>query len=211
MTIRLVIADDHPVVLEGLRSLFSEEPDIEVLACAMNGEEALDALREHCPDVLVLDLRMPRKSGLEVLRAMREEELSARVVVLTAVDSDDITEAICLGADGVVLKDMATHLLVQCVRSVQSGGKWLEKTVAERVFAELLKRVDVAGAPPGSLTTRELAVARLVAEGMHNKAVARRLSITEGTAKLHLHHVYEKLELHSRAELMRYVLTGGLG
>jgi len=130
MSISLVLADDHPIVLDGLAQLFSAEPDFEVLGRASNGDEALDAVRRHRPDILVLDLRMPGKDGFSVLRELRRERLRTQTVVLTALAQDHITDAIRLGARGVVLKDMSPKLLVQCVREVHSGRKWLEKGAA---------------------------------------------------------------------------------
>jgi two-component system, NarL family, nitrate/nitrite response regulator NarL len=209
MSIRIVIADDHPVVLEGLAKLFGGERDFEVVARAMNGEEALRAVRTVTPDVLVLDLRMPGKDGIAVLAEMRRDSLATRVVLLTALDNRDVQVAIGLGVHGVVLKDMALRLLVDCVRSVHAGGRWIEKSVGNRRVDELLQR------EPGirttkSLTPRELQIARMVAEGLPSKHVAGRLAITEGTAKLHLHHIYSKLNLRGRIALMRYAQRNGL-
>lgn len=209
MTIRIVIADDHPVVLEGLAKLFGGERDFQVIARAMNGDEALRAVRAVAPDVLVLDLRMPGKDGIAVLDEMRQEGLATRVVLLTAMDNRDVQVAIGLGVQGVVLKDMALRLLVECVRCVHAGGRWIEKDTGNRRVDELLQR------EPGihttkSLTPRELQIARMVAEGLPSKHVAGRLAITEGTAKLHLHHIYSKLNLRGRIALMRYVQRNGL-
>lgn len=210
MPIRLVLADDHPIVLEGLAQLFASEPDCEVVARATDGDQALAAVREHRPDILVLDLRMPRKDGLAVLREMQREALSTRVVVLTAVDSGGMLEAIRLGVQGVVLKDMATTLLVRAVREVHAGGKWIEKGTATHAMGRMLKREAAVEEIAQTLTPRELEVARLTAKGYSNKVVADKLSITEGTAKLHLHHVYEKLNVDGRMALERYLRSKGL-
>src|SRR2546425_625476 len=126
MAIKLELADDRPLVLDGLEQLFSAEQDIKVVARCLDGEAALAAVRKHRPDVVVLDLRMPVKDGLEVLRQIRLEKLPTRVVILTAaLDEDDVVEAIRLGAPGVVLKEMAPHFLVQCIRKVHAGEQWL--------------------------------------------------------------------------------------
>jgi two-component system nitrate/nitrite response regulator NarL len=210
MTIRLVLADDHPIVLEGLEQLLSLEKDCEVVARAKNGDEALQAVRQFQPDVLVLDLRMPGTDGLAVLEEMRREALPTRVVILSAMNSDDLFEAIRLGARGVVLKDMAPRLLMQCVRTVHAGGKWLEKGVATSAVDKLLEREAGIKAVAETLTPRELQVARMIAKGVPSKTVASRLAITEGTAKLHLHHVYEKLKVEGRVELMRFMQSRGL-
>jgi DNA-binding NarL/FixJ family response regulator len=210
MTIRLVLADDHPIVLEGLEQLLSLEKDCEVVARAKNGDEALQAVRQFQPDVLVLDLRMPGTDGLAVLEEMRREALPTRVVILSAMNSDDLFEAIRLGARGVVLKDMAPRLLMQCVRTVHAGGKWLEKGVATSAVDKLLEREAGIKAVAETLTPRELQVARMIAKGVPSKTVASRLAITEGTAKLHLHHVYEKLKVEGRVGLMRFMQSRGL-
>ena len=210
MTIRLVLADDHPIVLDGLEQLFLLEKDCEVVARARNGDEALRAVRQFQPDVLVLDLRMPGTDGLAVLGQMRREALPTRVVILSAMNDDDLFEAIRLGARGVVLKDMAPRLLMQCVRTVHAGGKWLEKGVATSAVEKLLEREAGIKAVAETLTPRELEVARMIAKGVPSKTVASRLAITEGTAKLHLHHVYEKLKVEGRVGLMRFMHSRGL-
>ena len=210
MTIRLVLADDHPIVLNGLEQLLSLEKDCEVVARAKNGDEALQAVRQFQPDVLVLDLRMPGTDGLAVLEEMRREALPTRVVILSAMNSDDLFEAIRLGARGVVLKDMAPRLLMQCVRTVHAGGKWLEKGVATSAVDKLLEREAGTKAVAETLTPRELQVSRMIAKGVPSKTVASRLAISEGTAKLHLHHVYEKLKVEGRVGLMRFMHSRGL-
>ncbi len=210
MTIRLVLADDHPIVLDGLVQVFSLEPDFKVLACAKNGEDALRAVRQFRPDILVLDLRMPGKDGLTVLREMKRERRSPHVVVLTAMDDDDVVEAIRLGARGIVLKDMAPRLLVQCIREVYAGNKWIERASATHAVETLLKREAREHDTGQILTPRELEIARMITKGLHNKAIASKLAITEGTAKLHLHHVYEKLNVDGRMELIRYLQRHGI-
>jgi DNA-binding NarL/FixJ family response regulator len=210
MSIRLVLADDHPIVLDGLMQLFSVESDFEVLACASTGEQALQAVRKHRPDVLVLDIRMPDKDGLEVIREMNRDKLPTKTVVLTAVGVDDVFEAIRLGVGGVVLKDMAPRLLVHCVREVHSGHKWIEKEYATHAVEKLLEREANTQKISQALTPRELEIARMTAKGMHSKAIAEKLTISEGTAKLHLHHVYAKLKVDGRVALMQYLQSRGL-
>lgn len=210
MSIRLVIADDHPIVLDGLEQLFLLEKDCEVVARARNGDEALRAVRQFQPDVLVLDLRMPGMDGLAVLGEMRREAQPTRVVILSAMNDDDLFEGIRLGARGVVLKDMAPRLLMQCVRTVHAGGKWLEKGIATSAVDKLLECEAGIKAIAETLTPRELQVARMIAKGVPSKTVASRLAISEGTAKLHLHHVYEKLKVDGRVGLMRFMHSRGL-
>jgi len=209
MTTRLVLADDHPIVLDGLVQIFSHEPGMEIVGSATTGEDALRLVREFRPDILVLDLRMPRKDGLVVLREIAREPSPTRVVVLTAVDNEDVADAIRLGARGVVLKDMAPRLLVQCVRSVAAGGKWLEKRHAAVAIDRLLGREACLQGLARTLTPRELQVAQMIANGLHNKTIASKLAIGEGTAKLHLHHIYKKLAVDGRVGLVRYLQTRG--
>ena len=202
MPITLVLADDHPIVLEGLQQLLSLEPDFAVLAKCREGEAALAAVRRQRPDVLVLDLQMPAKDGLAVLRELYMEQLPTRVVVLTAaLDADDALEAIRLGARGLVLKDMAPHLLVQCIREVAAGGEWLERGAITKAIEKLLGRQAAAEAAAGVLTARELEIVRMVASGRRNKDIARELAIVEGTIKTHLYNIYQKVGVASRVAL----------
>jgi DNA-binding NarL/FixJ family response regulator len=210
MSIRVVLADDHPVVIEGLEQLFRLEPDITVVGRASNGVEALDLVRKSRPDILVLDLRMPKLDGVAVVRELQQDELPTRIVVLTGIDGEQIQEAIELGVSGVVLKDMAAELLVRAVRQVHAGGTWIERNAATKTVNRLLQRDVATREITAKLTPREIEVARMIAKGLPNKAVADRLRISEGTAKLHLHHVYAKLGLDGRMALARYLQSRGL-
>jgi DNA-binding NarL/FixJ family response regulator len=211
MPIRLVLADDHPLVLAGLENLFRLEQDFQVLASCGDGEQALRAVRELRPDILVLDLRMPGKDGLAVLRALWEEKLPTRVVVLTAaLDEDDVVEAVRLGARGMVLKEMAPRLLVDCVRKVHAGEEWLEKHSVTRALEKTLKREAGRREVSAVLTPREVELVRLVASGLPNKLIAKQLFISEGTVKVHLHSIYEKLHVSGRMALMLYAQEKGL-
>jgi RNA polymerase sigma factor (sigma-70 family) len=202
MTIRLVLADDHPLVLDGLLRLFEGEPDVTVVARCGDGEAALRAAREHRPDILVLDLRMPRLDGMGLLRRLAREGLGVRIVLLTAeLGEDELLEAVRLGARGVVLKEMAPDLLVRCVRTVHAGGRWLEKEVAGRALERLVAR-EATRPKLEELTPREVELVRLANAGLRNKEIAARLGLTEGTVKVHLHRVYEKLGVASRVELL---------
>jgi len=209
--IRLVLADDHPLILVGLEQLLSLEPDFTVLACCGTGAETLQAVRQHRPDVLVLDIRMPGKDGLGVLRELQEEEIPTRVVILTAaLAEDELLEATRLGVRGVVLKEMAPRLLVRCLRKVHAGGEWLERHAIGCALEKLLQREAGAQRLAHVLTARELEIVRLVASGRHNREIAQQLSLSEGTVKLHLHHIYEKLKLDGRVALMLYAQSQGL-
>lgn len=211
MTITVALADDHPLVLDGLESLFRVERDLQVVARCGDGDAALRAVRRRLPDILILDLRMPGRNGLAVLEEMKKEALQTRVVVLTAaLDEDEVVEAIRLGVRGVVLKEMAPQLLVQCVRRVHAGGKWLERRSVVRALDKMIRREDGEREVGAILTAREIEVMRLVAKGMRNKDIAKGLSITEGTVKIHLHNTYEKLNLDGRLALSLYAREKGL-
>ena len=209
--IRVALADDHPIVLDGLEQLFRLEPDINVVARCRNADEALRAVRTASPDVLVLDLLMPGGSGLDLLRAMGDKDRRTRIILLTAViDDDQLLEAIRLGAQGVVLKDMAPQLLVEAIREVHAGGQWLEQGLGGRALRRLLSREKRASEAARLLSSREREIVRLVAAGLRNRAIADRLSISEGTVKVHIHNIYEKLDVNGRVELTNYARENGL-
>jgi two-component system, NarL family, nitrate/nitrite response regulator NarL len=211
MPIRVVLADDHPIVLMALRQLLESDPGFEVLGSYDDGTATLEAVRESRPDVLILDLRMTPKSGLDVLQELKKSGPRTRVVVLTAaVDESEVLDAIRLGVQGVVLKEMAPHLLLHAVRKVHEGGRWVETELAGRAMEEMLQREAAIAHLSPILTAREIEVARLAAAGLRNAEVAERLFISEGTVKLHLHNVYSKLKVGSRFELTRYAREIGL-
>ena len=211
MPIRLVLADDHPYILDALEHFFGTATDFQVLVRCLNGEDALQALRQHRPDILILDIRMPGNDDLSVLRAIRKEKLPTRVVLLTgALDEEEVLEAIRLGVRGVVIKDMAPQLLLQCVRKVHAGGQWLERHSVTRALDRLLRREAGAREVAGVLTAREREIVRLVASGLRNKEIADKLSVTEGTVKLHLHNIFKKFHVGSRVELLRHAQDKGL-
>ncbi len=200
MSTRVIIADDHPIVLDGLAQLFSGERDIELVQRCTGGDEALAATRRERPDVLVLDVRMPGRSGLDVLRMLAEEKSPARVVLFSGQMSDaEVVAALRLGAAGIVLKESASRMLLQCVRSVAAGEHWIDPGAAHAA-RERFASVDDAG----KLTRRELDIVRMVAVGARNKKIAEQLGISEGTVKMHLHTIYEKLEISGRVELSIY-------
>jgi DNA-binding NarL/FixJ family response regulator len=211
MTISLVLADDHPIVLDGLESLFGHEPDLKVLARCLNAKETLRAVREHRPDVLILDLKMPKPGGLAVLREITKDHLSTRVVLFTdTLDEEALIEAVRLGVYGVVLKEMAPRLFVECVRKVYAGERWVEKRSLGHALETLIRREAGLREISGALTSREIEIVRQVAAELPNKEIAERLFISEGTVKTHLHNIYEKLRINNRRELTRYAQDKGL-
>ncbi len=211
MPITLVMADDHPLILDALENLFRAEKDFKVLARCVNGEEALQAVRKHKPDILILDVRMPGKGGLAVLQAMKKENLPTRVVVLTgSVDEEEVAEAIRLGVRGLVLKELAPKLLVQCIRQVHAGELWLEKRSVTSALEKLLQREAGQHEVAQILTPREIEIVKQVAAGLRNEEIGKKLFISEGTVKMHLHNIYQKLGVDSRTKLTRYAQEKGL-
>lgn len=211
MAISVVIADDHPIVLDGLDQLFRMENDIVIRARARDGKETLFAVRAHRPDVLVLDVRMPALDGLAVLRTLHDEVPNTRVVLLTvALAEEQLLEAVRLGVAGVVLKEMAPQLLVEAVRRVHAGGQYLEGGVVGRALRRMVQREQATREAARVLTPRELEIIRMLADGLRNRAIAERLFITEGTVKVHLHRIYEKLDVEGRLELVLYARDKGL-
>jgi DNA-binding NarL/FixJ family response regulator len=209
--IRLVLAEDHAIVLHGLQQLFQQHADMEVVGCCSNGEAALAAMRRTAADVLVLDLRMPGLSGLEVLRTLAAEGAASRCVVLTAAISDaDAAEAIRLGAGGLVLKELSPDTLVSCVRSVSRGERWIEPRTFGRAFDHESRRQEGDRTASGALTPREIEIVRLIAAGHRNRSVAAQLAISEGTVKIHLHNIYEKLGVDGRLELALWAQAEGV-
>jgi len=213
VTVNLVLCDDHPIVLAGLESLFRLEEDFQVLARCINGEEALAAIRQHNPDILVVDMHIPGAGGdgLEILRTLRREKLPTKAVMLAAaLEEDEIVEALRLGVRGVVLKELAPQLLVECIRKVYAGEQWIDKQLSNLALEALLRR-ETAGRPRSSvLSPRETEIVRMVAGGLGNKELAERLGVSEGTIKIHLHNIYKKLKVHSRLELVLHAQTNKL-
>ena len=211
MAIRVGIVDDHPVVLHGLEQLFERQGDFEIVCCCADAASALSAVRTHEPDVLVLDLRMPGRSGLDLLRDLSDARMKCRSVLLTAAISDEeVVEAVKLGAMGLVLKESSADVLVECVRSVHRGESWIERATVTRAFQTVLTRESTAQEATGMLTPRELEIVKMVAQGLRNKVIAERLSIAEGTVKVHLHNIYEKFGVDGRLELVLCAQGKGL-
>ena len=205
MAIRVILIDDHPLVLNGLKQLLQSGSEFEVVAACGTANEGIAAVETLRPDVVVLDLKLPDVEGLDVLRLLNPT--TVRVVVLTAsVEEDEWLAAAGLGARAVVLKAMAPRILEECIRTVHSGG--YELRVGD---VDLSKRLTERRAAESELSTlltpREMEIVRLVASGLDNQQIAARLSISVGTAKIHLHHVYDKLQLGGRRDLQLYLRT----
>lgn len=211
MPIRIALADDHPIVLQGLRQLFERESDLRVVAACGSGQEVLAAVRGGGVDVVLLDLRMPGLTGLEALRTIHDEQIPCAPVLLTAsVDDDQIVEAVRLGARGIVLKESPPAVLVECVRRVHAGHRWLDQATLSRAFERVVSREHASREAAALLTPRETEIVRMVAEGLRNREIAARTAIAEGTVKIHLHNIYEKLGVDGRVALVVYAREKGL-
>jgi len=209
--IRIIVADDHPIVLQGLRHLLERQLDFDVVATCADAATTLEAVREHRPDILVLDLRMPGRGGLDVLRALDEVGAECRTVLLTAAVTDaEALEAVRLGAAGLVLKESSPDTLLECIRRVNEGGEWIDRDTASRAVRGTLEREEATRQAAETLTPREIEIVRMVAQGLRNRTIAERLSISEGTVKVHLHNIYEKLGVGGRLELVLCAQQRGL-
>jgi DNA-binding NarL/FixJ family response regulator len=206
MPISLVVADDHPIILSGLENLFRLERDLKVVASCSDGMEAVRAVLTYRPDVLVLDLHMPRLDGLGVLRRLSAVRASTRCVLLAvSLESHELREAVRLGVCGAMLKEAAPQEIVRCVREIHAGRRWMDASVESQVREQAAATRRIAGL----LTPREVEVARAVATGLRNKEIAEKLSITEGTVKIHLHTIYEKLGVDGRTALVIHLKETG--
>ena len=199
---RVLVVDDHALVRTGVANIISQEPDLQVVAEAANGLEAVEAFTRLRPDVTLLDLRMPVMEGVEAVRQIRAIDPAARVIVLTTYDTDeDITRALKAGAKAYILKDIAAAALVACIHDVLAGKTYLAPSAA----AKLAERVTQV-----QLTPRELAALRSLADGRSNKEIAAALDISERTVKTHLAHLFEKLGVTSRTEAIKVASRRGL-
>lgn len=198
----VLVVDDHSLVRTGVVKIITQEPDLEVVAEAANGAEAVEAFDKFRPAVTLLDLRMPVMEGVEAVRRIRELDPNAKVIVLTTYDTDeDITRALKAGAKAYALKDITAEELVTCIHDVIAGKTYLAPAAAAKL-AEGMARMQV--------TPRELSTLRLMADGKSNKEIATALGITERTVKSHLGHLFEKLGVTSRTEAIKVATRRGL-
>jgi DNA-binding NarL/FixJ family response regulator len=208
--IRVLLADDHAVVRQGIRQFLEAGGDIQVLAEAVDGEQALRLVRQHRPDVAVLDIQMPKQSGIEVARAVRSERLPVGILVLTAFDDEPYIRAVLqAGANGYVLKTADADDIIDAVRAVHEGKSVLDPAIARRLMNQLARSSDDVLAVE-ALTDRELEVLRLTAHGYTNKAIGAQLSISDRTVQGHLAKIYGKLHAASRTEAVMRAVTLGL-
>ncbi|MGD1992469.1 MAG: response regulator transcription factor [Anaerolineae bacterium] len=209
-SIRVLVVDDHIIVRRGIRALLATEEGIEVVGEAQDGAEALERIRELHPDVILLDLLMPRLDGIEVTRQVMAENPQARILVLTSFAADDkVFPAIKAGALGYLLKDTGPRALVRAIRQVYRGESSLSPVIARKVLQELSQPSD---RPPTAepLTERELQVLQVVARGSSNQEIAQELMISEATVRTHVSNILGKLHLASRTQAALYALREGL-
>lgn len=208
--IRVVLADDHAAVRQGVRQFLETSDRIEVIAEAADGVEALHLIQERQPDVAVLDIQMPGHSGIEVTRAVRAARLPTAVLILTAFDDDPYVRAVLeAGANGYVLKTADAAEIIQAVADVHEGRSVLDPAIARRLLAQF-SRLEVRSLPTEALTERELEVLRLTAKGYTNKAIGKQLAISDRTVQGHLAKIYDKLHATSRTEAVMRGVTLGL-
>jgi len=202
MTIRVLTADDHAVVRAGIAAMIANEEDIAVVAEARDGAEAVALYGAHAPDVVLMDLRMPKQDGVTAIRAIRAANPDARIVALTTYEGDaDIHRALSAGACAYLVKDVLVEELVRAIRAAAAGKRLIPPSVAS-TLAEFTPRVD--------LTAREVEVLRLVAKGLSNREIGRVLGRTEGTVKVHLKNMHEKLGVEDRTEAVTLALQRGI-
>ncbi|WP_067136433.1 response regulator [Microtetraspora malaysiensis] len=202
--IRLLIVDDHPIVRDGIRGMFVGDPDFEVLGEAGDGAQAVELARALNPDVILMDLRMPRMDGVSAIKELVRLGIAARVLILTTYDTDrDVLPAIEAGATGYLLKDTGRDELIRAVRTAARGEAVLSPSVATRLLGQVR-------APADPLSARELEILHLIAEGATNREAAARLFISEATVKSHVLHIYAKLGVNDRAAAVAAAFRRGL-
>jgi len=211
MAVTLVAADPHPLSLLGLAQLLKSEPDLTLLDVCTNAAETMQAVRQHQPDLLVIDINLPDRGGLELVSELKHSSLEVKIVIFTtAMDEEQTIDALRFGVKGVMLKNMPAHLLVQCLQKVAAGGLWMEKESIGHAFEKMLHREAGMRRLATILTPRETEVMGCVATGLSNQQIAEKLIVSEGTVKIHVHNIYRKLGINNRVDLTLYAQKRGL-
>ncbi|MCL4394919.1 MAG: response regulator transcription factor [Chloroflexi bacterium] len=211
--IRVLVCDDHTILREGIRLLLNSQPDLEVVAEAVDGRDAVEKARAVRPDVILMDIAMPMLNGLEATRQIRREWPDARVLVLTMYESDEyVSQMLEAGAAGYVLKKVAGSELTYAIRAIHQGEAFLYPSITKRLVEDYLRRVETGQerASFDGLTDRERQVLQLIAEGHTNKAIADLLNLSVRTVQNHRAHIMEKLGMHDRGELIKYAIQKGI-
>lgn len=197
----IMLVDDHPLLRKGLKQLIALEDDMQVVAEASNGQDALRLAPEHDPDLIVLDLNMQGMDGIETLKKLRDAGVTSRIIMLTVSDADDdVVAAITNGADGYLLKDMEPEQLLEQIHRAVTGKMVLSEAITEVLATALRQPAKIPSSQLSALTNREYEILSLIAKGMSNKVIARELDISDGTVKVHVKHLLKKLGLRSRVE-----------
>jgi two-component system nitrate/nitrite response regulator NarL len=208
-TIRLLIADDHPIFRDGLRRLLDTEPGLTVVGEAADGAETIALARQLRPDILLLDLAMPRLPGMEALREISREQSPVRTILLTAsIERRQMVEALQLGARGIVLKESATQVLFKSIYTVMAGGYWVGRDSVDDLKELILRDLPAEAAAHSSygLTPREVQMLEAIVEGNSNKEIAQRFNVREDTVKHHLTSIFGKLGVSTRLELALFAI-----
>jgi len=209
--IRVLVVDDHALFRRGLEMVLEQEPDIEIVGEAGDGAQAVQRAIQTAPDIVLMDVMMPKGSGIEACRAIKEVVPSAKIIMLTISDAEaDLYEAIKAGATGYLLKEISIEEVATAVRAVQNGQSLISPSMASKLLTEFASMVKRGGdreqLPTPRLTDREMDVLRLVARGLNNRDIAKALFISENTVKNHVRNILEKLQLHSRMEAVVYAV-----
>lgn len=210
MGIKLVIADDHSMIREGLRQLLELDENLKVVAEASDGNEALEKLDEYNVDVLLLDINMPNMNGLETLKQIKLNNINVKVLILTIHNEIDyLIKAVEIGCDGYVLKDSDSNLLKKAIYTVYEGEKFVQPSLTPMLNAGLASKVEIDG-KLNELTRREVEVLKLIAEGLFNKEIASKLDISERTVKNHVSNIFKKIDVSDRTQAAVFAIKNNL-
>lgn len=210
--IRVLIADGHPLFLDGLEVFCNSQPDIAIVARCDDGEEAVRQIRELRPSIVLIDAQLPALGALAVVRRLAKEQLVTKIIIFISEDEDEVMiEAVGAGVRGFLHKSIPSRLIGECIRKIQAGGYWLERhTTAAAVEKMVRRETGHRRLLQGGLTPREIEIAKLAAQDLRTEDISKKLNISPGTAKLHLHQIYRKLNLSGRIALMLYAQENGL-